>query len=144
MSAANFFKRLVRDMKNLERTVARQVVAVEAQKFHAQNFRKGGFTDRSFKKWKARKKSDKKGNKRALLVDSGAMKRAATKGKINGSKVDFRFSLAYMKVHNEGLRAGRGSGFKMTKRKYIGKSHYLNNQIKRKARILLNRKLNGL
>ena len=35
----------------------------------------------------------------------------------------------YAIVHNEGLRAGRGKGFKMPKRQFIGESAVLNNKI---------------
>lgn len=37
----------------------------------------------------------------------------------------------YARVHNEGLRSGRGSGFTMPKRKFIGDSDVLSKKIKR-------------
>ncbi len=36
---------------------------------------------------------------------------------------------AYARVHNEGLRAGRGKGFKMPKRQFMGEHHELNKMI---------------
>ena len=43
----------------------------------------------------------------------------------------------YGRVHNEGLRAGRGSGFTMPKRQFIGDHHELREEITRE----INRKL---
>ena len=36
----------------------------------------------------------------------------------------------YAAVHNEGLRAGRGEGFQMPRRQFIGESKELNEEIK--------------
>lgn len=40
----------------------------------------------------------------------------------------------YAKVHNDGLRAGRGRGFKMPQRKFIGDSYNMFQKIDRKVR----------
>jgi len=41
---------------------------------------------------------------------------------VRGREIWFRSLAEYAKVHNEGLRAGRGKGFVMPKRQFIGKS----------------------
>jgi len=140
--AADFFKRLQSNMPAMEREMAQTIIAVESENFHAMNFRREGFTDKGFQKWKARKTPLTP--RRSLLVKTSVMKGHALKGEVRGDKVDFRFPLDYMKVHNEGGRAGRGNGFTMPKRQFIGESDYLKQQIKRKAITFLNRKLKNL
>ncbi|MEM1369264.1 MAG: phage virion morphogenesis protein [Cyanobacteria bacterium P01_H01_bin.15] len=141
MKPHEFFRRLQRDLPRLEREIAQTIVAVEAEQFHAENFQKGGFTDKTFVPWRPRKASDGPRGRRALLVKTGAMRRHATTGRRRGSQVDFVFPLPYMKVHNKGGKAGRGRGFQMPKRQYVGKSAELERRIQRKAAQFLNRKL---
>lgn len=142
--AADFFKKLQSQIPQLEREIAQTVILVEAEKLHAENFKKEGFTDKTFQKWQPRKKPDKKGEKRALLVKTSALKRNATKGQVVGNHVDFVFPLEYMKVHNEGLQAGRGKGFKMPKRQFVGESAELEKRIEAKAKKLIDDKLKNL
>lgn len=141
-NAAAFFRKLQRDLPQLKRQIAQTVIAVEAENFHAENFRKEGFTDQAFKPWPPRKKSESP--RRALLVKTGALKGHALKGRVRGSGVDFVFPLDYMRVHNEGGKAGRGKGFTMPQRQYIGRSAELERRIKRKALALINHRLNRL
>jgi len=142
MTPSQFFRNLQRSLPRLEQEILHTVIQVEAEKFHAENFRKKGFTDTGFTPWTPRKpmKKDAGKGKRALLVKSGAMRRHATKGSVRGKQVDFNFPLAYMKVHNEGGKAGRGKGFTMPKRQYVGKSALLEARIKNKIQSLLNKK----
>lgn len=117
--------------KKIKRDILHIIVAVEAEKMWAENFRKEGFTDRSFKPWPQRKKPETP--KRALLVKTATLKGHALRGRKKENSVDFIFPLEYEKVHNEGLRAGRGQGFQMPKRQYIGDSHRLKMRIDRKV-----------
>ncbi|MEO0337595.1 MAG: hypothetical protein AAF242_00120 [Bacteroidota bacterium] len=144
-SAADFFKQLQIDIPILERQILRDVILVEANRFHEENFSNGGFTDVGLKKWDPRSskdKNEKRSGNRALLVDSSTLKDTATRGRVVGDLVmyDFR-GLVYAGVHNEGLRAGRGEGFDMPKRQFVGKSQHLENRIKTKATALLNKTL---
>lgn len=141
MRPNQFFRDLQRKLPTIQRQILHDVIQVEAERFHAENFRKEGFTDTSFTKWAPRKKQDKNPARRALLVKSGAMRRHATKGTVRGKQVDFDFPLAYMRVHNEGGKAGRGKGFTMPKRQYVGRSAELERRIERKVLALLNRKI---
>lgn len=141
--ASEFFARLARNEKRLEQTIIRDVIAVEAELFHAKNFRDEGFTDTGFTPWPKRKKEDKRPGRRALLVKTGTLRGHALKGRVQGNGVAFVFPLEYEKVHNEGLRAGRGAGFDMPKRQFVGESDYLEKRIKAKAEQLLKRFLNG-
>ena len=141
MTPADFFRDLQKKLPQLEQQILRDVIMVEAERFHAENFRKQGFTDAGFTPWAPRKASDKNPAKRAILVKSGAMRRHATTGTVVGEQVDFRFPLAYMKVHNEGGKAGRGAGFTMPKRQYVGASALLEARVQAKAVALINGRL---
>ena len=146
MKPNDFFRKLQNQIPQLKRDITKQIVQVEAENFHADNFRREGFTDRGFTKWQKRKRADKNPKRRSLLVKTSALKRAATRGSANQSlgRVRFKFPAKYMRVHNEGLRAGRGKGFKMPKRQFVGKSWKLQQAVQRKANILIQRKLKGL
>jgi phage gpG-like protein len=51
-------------------------------------------------------------------------------------------SVEYAAVHNEGLRAGRGKGFKMPKRQFIGESAELNKMVQQTIEKELTRIIN--
>ncbi len=142
MTPPDFFRELRRSLPNLEAEIAAQIVVGEAEKMWANNFRKGSFTDRTPMPWQPRKK--KETPKRGLLVKTGTLRRQATKGVVYRNKVSFTISVPYGKVHNEGLRAGRGSGFTMPKRQFIGDSYVLDTRINRKAIQYINRRLKDL
>lgn len=134
-------------LPRLEQNIARDIIAVEAEQFHAKNFRDEGFTDTTLQKWPKRKTTIKntksyeggiyelnnKDKGKAVLVQSSTLKGHALKGRVWGSQVKFVFPLEYEKVHNEGGRAGRGTGFQMPKRQFVGESEYLKNRIEAKA-----------
>lgn len=142
--AADFFKRVQAGIKQMEREIAATIVEVEAENFHEENFQKQGFTDVGFQPWAPRKNPDKNPLPRSLLVQTGVMKGHATKATNSGNKVIFKFPSDYMQVHNEGGRAGRGSGFTMPKRQFIGKSKLLETRIEKKVIEYMKRKLNNI
>jgi phage gpG-like protein len=86
---------------------------------------------KSYKKWQAKNKG------RAILVShrtdtkGGHLKDSLT-AKIVGTAVIFSTDKPYAKVHNEGGKAGRGAGFTMPKRQFLGESDVLINNIKNK------------
>jgi phage gpG-like protein len=143
MTPPEYFRNLQNQLQGLEQQILRDIIEVEAEAFHAKNFRDEGFTDAGIQPWQQRKNPDKNPSKRALLVKTGAMKRHATKGTVRGKQVDFEFPLAYMRVHNEGGKAGRGAGFEMPKRQYVGASAWLEARIQAKVLQLLKAKFNG-
>jgi phage gpG-like protein len=105
----------------------------------AKNFRKQGFDDKTVEKWKARKKKTyrtKSGKvvddtTRAILVKTGDLRRSIIRVPNRAAlNVKIQTDLIYAKVHNDGLRAGRGKGFKMPKRQFIGDSYNLNEKVK--------------
>jgi phage gpG-like protein len=113
---------------------------VVALNHSVQSFRDQGFTDDGFKPWKQRKdRTDqyKRGKQRnasggtvslnlgrAILVGkgSGKLRRSLRKKRLTAFSGVLSSPLVYANVHNEGLRSGRGSGFKMPKRQFVGNS----------------------
>ena len=105
------------------------------------NFRKQGFEDTTVEKWKPRKKPDytgkgkrrrEKKTKRGILIGSGSGKklsRSIRQLKISKNTIIVGSTVHYAGVHNYGLRAGRGKGFTMPQRKFIGHSNKLNKNI---------------
>ena len=93
------------------------------------NFKRQGFMDRSVKRWKPRKKKDEG---RAILVKSGALRRSIRRISVSNKKVTIGSkgkAAVYAGVHNYGLKAGRGKGFTMPKRQFLGPSHTTNKRI---------------
>lgn len=93
------------------------------------NFKRQGFMDRSIKKWKPRKKRDEG---RAVLVKTGALRRSISRLSTSAKRVKIGAkgkAAVYAGVHNAGLKAGRGKGFKMPKRQFLGPSATTNKRI---------------
>lgn len=116
-----------------------KIVGIEGVNFSKKAFRRQGWQDSGFRKWKARK--NKKDRGRAILVKSGDLRRSIKK-QIGNKRVIISSNLIYAPVHNYGLRAGRGKGFKMPKRKFIGSSKALNIRIKKIIKKEVNKILN--
>lgn len=75
------------------------------------------------KKWDGRKKPDKgdktaRNERRSLLVKDGDLVGSFETFRLDTS-AGVRTDVPYAPVHNEGLQAGRGKGFKMPQRKFM-------------------------
>jgi phage gpG-like protein len=105
-------------MKNLRDKILSDV-RIELLDEFDRNFKRQGFFSENT--WKPRKRPDKNRRQRAILIKSGRL-RNSIGARINyaRSEVVFTSSLPYAKVHNEGGKAGRGKGFSMPKRQFIG------------------------
>lgn len=123
--------------KALENAVVE--VGNTAKNFFVENFRKQGFDDKTVQRWKPRKRTTyrtKSGRivndtTRAILVKTGDLRRSIIRVPNRAAmSVKIQTDLIYAKVHNEGLRAGRGKGFIMPKRQFIGDSYNLNEKVK--------------
>jgi phage gpG-like protein len=110
-----------------------------AKNFFVENFRKQGFDDKTVQRWKPRKRTTYKTKSgrivndttRAILVKTGDLRRSIIRVPNRSAlNVKIQTDLIYAKVHNDGLRAGRGKGFKMPKRQFIGDSYNLNEKVK--------------
>lgn len=69
---------------------------------------------------------------RAILVQTGRLRRSINSRRTGQFQVTISTDVPYAKVHNEGGRSGRGRGFQMPKRQFIGDSKVLNRQIEAK------------
>jgi phage gpG-like protein len=117
-----------------------ETVGDEAVSHYKKSFRDEGFTDRSLKKWKEVKRRINPRNPKAaaatrpiLTGRSGELGSSIKWDKGAGRKVVISSDKVYAQVHNEGLRAGRGKGFKMPKRQIVGKSAELTRKINGKV-----------
>ncbi len=90
-------------------------IKVEIKDEFDKNFERKAFFD---DKWKPRKNIKAHGS---LMIVSARLRRGIKATVINNS-VEFTSDTPYAAVHNEGLRAGRGKGFTMPKRQFIGDS----------------------
>jgi phage gpG-like protein len=112
------------------------LAAEEAVQFFQDNITgRQGFLDRSTEKWKPRKGNLDPG--RNLLVGKGGgakLYKSIARTSLSASRVVIGIkgpANVYASVHNFGLRAGRGRGFIMPKRKFMGESVVLNRKIVR-------------
>lgn len=104
-----------------------------AVKHFTKSFDLEGFNDSPVKKWKPlkRKRSQPYTNNK-ILTKTGKLKNSLRGRSYAGSRVwwvDIYSNVEYANVHNEGLRSGRGRGFKMPKRQFMGNSRLLDKKI---------------
>ena len=102
-----------------------RVLATVGVNFSKQAFAKQGWADKGFSKWQKRKGNAKRNQGRSILVDSGDLRRSIRILSTGIGRATYGSRLVYAPVHNAGLRAGRGRGFKMPKRQFIGQSQRL-------------------
>jgi len=100
------------------------------------NFRQGGFVDGGLQKWKPSKRlssgsKSAAGNRPTLMSERDLLFSDIKKTTRNGEVIIHTTETTqdYAAVHNEGLRSGRGRGFQMPKRQFIGDSKELNDKI---------------
>lgn len=102
------------------------LIGNEAKNFFVNSFRLQGFEDKSVEKWKPRKTQTKRNIGRAILVQSGDLRRSIIRQPVNKANLSVKIStdLVYAKVHNEGIG-------NMPKRQFIGNSYKLNENCKK-------------
>ena len=125
---------LDRETKALENLIRRlpKLAGNMAVNFYKESFRNQGFTDKSYKRWEPRKRTDRRQtNNRAVLTRSGNLRRSIRLISSNARSVRIGTDEVYAEAHNEGLRAGRGNGFRMPKRQFIGESKQLEDKIEK-------------
>lgn len=102
-----------------------------ARKHFRENFTKGGFVDDTLKKWKPARRIGRAkgaaGQYRTLMSSRNVLYNSIKYRTEPGRAIVYTSaeSEPYAKVHNEGLRAGRGKGFRMPRRQFIGDSRQL-------------------
>ena len=120
---------------------------VIAEAHFKDNFNKSGFVNGGLQKWlpskrlsSTSKKADK--NNKTLLSAHNHLQNN-TKHVPGIGEVRIINATPYAAVHNEGLRAGRGKGFTMPKRQFIGESKELNEKIETLVETELTKVLNS-
>jgi phage gpG-like protein len=138
-------KKILKDLQafkpQLEKVV--DAMGVLAANHFTTSFRNQGFTDESLQSWQPRKRTERSrmGN-RAILVKSGRLRRSIRSKRFGFLSVKILTDVPYASVHNNGERSGRGRGFKMPKRQFIGYSGVLNRKIISKLDVTIKRIFN--
>lgn len=119
-----------------------RIVKSEGLRFFEQSFERQGWQGTSFKPWKPRKtpkgkKAQKRNKGRAILVGhrsqtQGGHLKDSLQAEVRQNEIIFSSDKEYAAVHNYGLRAGRGKGFKMPQRQFMGPSPALDKKIEKK------------
>ena len=135
MSVKRVKGNFAKDMKKKQEAFKRlqhslpKILGNDTENHFKEGFRRGGgMTDAG--SWKPRKRSD---FGRAILVQSGTLRRDIKRRQTSWGRTVVSTSQLtedYAAVHNRGLRAGRGRGFQMPKREFIGESRILRNRLK--------------
>lgn len=138
-------KKILKDIQafkpQLEKVV--DAMGVLAANHFTTSFRNQGFTDESLERWQPGKRTERSrlGN-RAVLVKSGRLRRSIRTKRFGLLAVKILTDVPYASVHNNGERSGRGRGFKMPKRQFIGYSGVLNRKIISKLDVTIKRIFN--
>lgn len=103
------------------------IIANNSKNHYLEGFRRGGkMTDKSRGGWKSRKKADKIATRRAILVKSGQLRDDLDVRKTTFEEIILGTQdIIYASVHNEGQQSGRGAGFTMPQREFLGQSSAL-------------------
>lgn len=138
MTPEEFQKKLARNARNIERLVNRTLpvkAGAIAQKHFRENFRKSGFVDDVLKPWKPSKRIGRAkgaaGRYGTLLSERKMLYNSIKRKTIPGAAIIYTSDQTqdYAAVHNEGLHSGRGKGFEMPQRRFIGDSATLDKEI---------------
>lgn len=133
-------RKILADLKRFEDEIPAMVDAMGtiAKNHFVKSFRDQGFTDLgTVEKWPRRKTEKRLFNgyvSRAILVQSGALRRSIRTQKLGRYAIAVKSDLPYAKIHNEGLR-GRAFGkyqFTMPKRQFMGNSRTMEYKIGKK------------
>lgn len=151
MSTQHQFQRIVRGYAAFKAQLL-QHIAAEAVNFAKDNFRAQGFQDTpgAPTPWRPRSRRAPRNRGRAILIDTGALRRSVRVIRIQGQRIYIGSSMPYAAIHNEGgriqgtfsVRAHQRRGravrahqrtvnFYMPRRRFIGPSAELNRRLRR-------------
>jgi phage gpG-like protein len=99
-----------------------KVIANDTKNYFVESFNSEKWDGKS---WEPRK--DKKDSGRHLLVKTARLRNDLINSNKSATWESIKFSIdnPYAAVHNDGLRSGRGAGFTMPKRQFIGQTKEL-------------------
>lgn len=126
-----------REMANFMLNDLPIIVGKTAGDYYTENFQKESWGREKWQEVQRRQSHTKayrysssaKRSRKILTGSTGNLGRSIQYKAMSG-KVEIFSDVEYAAVHNFGLRAGRGSGFTMQKRQFIGESDELNDIIK--------------
>lgn len=140
--------RKINALNNLKNDLT-TILANDIVNFFKKSFRKQGWEDTGVQRWQPRKGeisggiakvSKKSAGGRGILIQSGDLSKSIEVESANWGNIRIKSALPYSAIHNDGLM-GKAFGkysFKMPKRKFMGRSRVLHNQLKEK----MERKMN--
>ncbi|URC13959.1 phage virion morphogenesis protein [Flavobacterium sp. B183] len=100
-----------------------ELAAIEAVNFTKERFVRKNWVDRSVEPWEPRKRTkNKKGNRGALMVRSGRLKRSIRKLKVSRNSVTIGTDVPYAESHNDGLEINKVVNIKRHSRKRKGRT----------------------
>lgn len=137
-----FFEGKIAKVKEFaESQEAAYMVGNTAVNFFKKGFINEGFTNNGLHKWKEVKRRQNpkiKGaaaSRKILTGKTGDLGRSIKFKNAGKGTIIILGDSPYAAVHNEGLKAGRGKGFIMPKRQFIGESEELNKEIDNKLNL---------
>jgi len=95
------FGKIAKQFTNYHRLLPAKVGAI-AVDFYKQSFRRQGYIDKAYKRWDERKKTDKRRKGRAIMVDTGTLRRSIRVSYKGRDYVVIGSNMPYAKIHNEG------------------------------------------
>jgi phage gpG-like protein len=131
-------RKIVAHLKQFEKQLGLMVseMGVIANNHYVKSFSNQGFTDSSLQTWQPRKRTlrrDRNKPNRAILVNTGHLRRSIARKPAGRLAVKVYTPLVYAAIHNEGLN-GKAWGkhpFKMPKRKFMGYSKVMDEKIQK-------------
>jgi len=125
------FDRVLQNFNRMKRSMPIKV-ANATKNYFIQNFTNQSFDGKAWQEVQRRisgtnanKYAKPSSKTRSILIQSGKLRRAVSTSLrlATFDKIEFLIdggTIPYAQVHNDGGRAGRGAGFQMPKRQYIG------------------------
>lgn len=121
------FDRVIANMDKVQKILPK-VLANETKNYFVGEFNKQEWNSTKWKPSKRQTNPKKTRDTASTLVQSGTLRRALINSLQSATFEKIYFEVKdvdYAQVHNEGLRAGRGAGFQMPKRQFMGQTNKL-------------------
>lgn len=121
------FDRVIANMDKVQKILPK-VLANETKNYFVGEFNKQEWNSTKWKPSKRQTNPKKTRDTASTLVQSGTLRRAVINSLQSATFEKIYFEVKdvdYAQVHNEGLRAGRGAGFQMPKRQFMGQTNKL-------------------
>lgn len=126
------FQRVIANLQKVKVELPK-LLANDTKNHFVRSFNSSKWDGKDWKEVERRKEGARVKKSRStehILVQSGRLRRALINSIKNADWAKIKLELTdvpYARVHNEGLRAGRGSGFQMPKRQFVGDTKELRN-----------------